>query len=487
MPTNPNHINGLGSGIDTSKLYVQKRRMDNLIDLAKLSPEDVALLNRADGIIASLPKDGFIETRELTDSRFKNLLLPQEKTHLPSTWDALSWDGKTAPATPSVPAWLGQSVHITTGAATGGLRPSESMAISELPANLQTVAMRIQNVRNGDHKADTISYNDAKHFAATKAQVAGLLPEEASLVPALLEAIAALNVKKHPYLRGEKVEVPALGRQSARLNDATLQGSISVVTDTELTETRSTTTAPSLKLTRSWNVEAKVPAGMTGLLINPQTGEERRVPAGTQNLPGGLAPGDWLFEIWNSTGKRVEASELHMPNMAVKPEEMDLSAHLSASFKSDGKTLYRNLASSNVPTGAASAATFTYGTTQQAQPAGLDLSSLLAARTPATPGIYQSDVTLKGGFSRDGQLLSESVNAKVQIFSDGSVFVDIANLASGLMRPNGNGGYTFDKSQGSLVNAVDLRLDGTSLKIYDNTQGSSSGGALTLNASTRTH
>jgi hypothetical protein len=435
----PSHINGLGAGINAGQLYIQRRRIDNVKDLANLSPEDVSLMNRADGVVANLPRDGFIQVPELKEPNFNAMLLPPEAAHLPNAWDALSWNGKQAPDLNPTPG-LSTLVNIGAGAAAPALDRDEPIAISSLPAQFQVLAQRVQLKLNGDSNASTISPNEALNFSTTSF-MNGLLPEEKAIVPQMIQAVFDAHNKLHPYATGEIVDVPTLGSALTRLNDAGAAGVVNLKSDTQLTETHRAG-YQNLTLARQYSAEVTVPAGSQGLLINTSTGAETKLAAGTTNL-GALQPGDYLFEVWKNN-VRTDESEFHMPSIPMS-ESVDLTKDISATLTAGGATLQKSFKSANPAVGVTNEVVYDFtagGATPV--PAGLDLSRTQPQRSALSPGLYKGVISAQqyNGYSRYGSTWTPvTINYALEVRPDGVVNLDL-NGSKTMMNPAGGTQYT---------------------------------------------
>lgn len=367
------HVSNIGRGIDPSKLYVTRRQIGNLTELGKLSAADAALLQRADGIIAAKPKDGFIDASELLSSRFTRLLLPEEKARLGAVWKSLGWDAAEVSPVSAPPAIDYKVVN-----APPLLDRNESLPIASLPSSLQGLARRIQLVRNADQKATTISPAEAVAFSKNAAEVSGLLPAEAAQLPELLKSVYTLHNQLRPYAPAERLNVTALGRVDVPLNSGAAV-ELRLVSQTTLRETRSPGGAK-LTLSREYVNRVSIPAGANGLIINAKTGEEMRLGEGAQRF--NLRPGhDYLFEVWKD-GQRIQSSELRMP--VVANASLDLSRYSKAQLTAVGLPLHRHFEQAD-----GKSATWIYSTaaTPTTTPP-TDLAKYEPQQAGLAPGVY---------------------------------------------------------------------------------------------------
>jgi hypothetical protein len=456
----PAHVRGLGPGLNPNQLYIQKRRIDNAASLANLSPEDQALMNRADGVVANLPKDGFIQVPELKDPNFNAMLLPVEAAHLPGAWSVLDWNGKMAPDAQAVTPLSGQ-VTIATGAQPAPLDRDEPIAISLLPQQFQTLAQRVQLKLNGDNNATTISPNEAKNFATTT-YMRGLLPEEAQLVPAFIQAVFEAHNKLHAYQSPDTVDVPKLGSATQRLNDAGAQAIVNLKSDTSLNEVHKRG-FQSLTLGRGYSAEVTVPAGATGLLINSDTGIETKLPAGTSNL-GSLQPGDYLLELWQNNA-RTDESEFHMPQMSMY-ESVDLTKNISAKMTAAGAQLNKSFQSTNP----AFEVDYDYTTGPGIPvPQGVDLTQTQPLQSSLMPGIYKGTANVQIYQQWNRAYTTVPTPYELEIRPDG-----VVNLTT-------NGTKQMLSPQNGSFAGANGQLQGANLTVSSN----GGGGSVTIQPSDR--
>jgi hypothetical protein len=173
------------AGVDPKKTYTPSRSLRTLDVAARLTPEERAVLWRADGMIKSQPADSRVSIEELAQlgaPSFQQVLTPAERAAYAGAWRVMVAPAITAMPPIRRPAELVQfdtrNVRVTRSAGTELVRPEPRTRFSLIESGDHALAQRIQYGYDDDGDPLTISLDDldaaAKNKAYTPAEVAGM-------------------------------------------------------------------------------------------------------------------------------------------------------------------------------------------------------------------------------------------------------------------------------------------------------------------------
>lgn len=298
--------------VDSSKSYVDGRRLDHLEAVGGMAPDARAVADRVDGIIDSLPVDGrdqIDEMLRMEQPSHSATLFPAEQVLFGSLWKSLELEAVT-PATAgsyTTPAPLDSLVRLNTSV--GGLDLTQSIDITRLPADVQTVARRIQLVLNSDTDATTISLADVRQAIAdpgrfTPADQQGFTVIERALDQILRNQPAGMTAQLRVPKPGRKTQaIPHAGQGGFRLaTEVTIRDSIHIFHGPRQVE--------KAEVERRQTIQVTVPAGHQMILLNLDGDGEVLADAGTSDIS--LDPGRHRVELWQNS-QRIESSEVIIP------------------------------------------------------------------------------------------------------------------------------------------------------------------------------
>jgi len=300
--------NAIGSPtVDPAKMYWGRRSIAILDGLGALSPVELSVAKRADGILANGPPNGYLGARELAALELRlDTLFPDERTAIPRLWTLFELGTATdiAPAT-------GPTISVASRVDTYPRTPRPALRIA---STVTEVARRIQLKYDSDGDPTTITGADVANADLDRASY---LPEEALAFKQIVRDLLA------------QVEPIAAGAQSITLDLAPLPDTVlqqtSDVTVTALAPhvsvepggllykhpvTNETLRPAPPKVTRSCTA---------GVTVSPRASDVRIVvffEAENQELllppQGGYAPSARRVEVWKG-GARVGELEVVEP------------------------------------------------------------------------------------------------------------------------------------------------------------------------------
>ncbi len=298
--------------VDPSMTYFDGRRLDHLEAVGGLSPDARAVADRVDGIIDSLPVDGrdqIDEMLRMEQPSYIATLFPNEKVLLPTLWKSLELDAVT-PATAgsyTTLAPLDSLVRLDT--TVGGLDLTQPIDIARLPADVQTIAQRIQLVLNSDSDTTTISLADVRQAIADPGRFTQADQHAFTVIEPALDEI----LRNEPGTMTARLRVPKPGRRTQAIPHSG-QAGFHLATTITIRDSihlfRGPRQVEMAEVERQQTIQVAVPAGHQMILLNVDGDGEILLEAGTSDVA--LEPGKHRVELWQN-GQRVESSEVLIP------------------------------------------------------------------------------------------------------------------------------------------------------------------------------
>ncbi|AKU99203.1 hypothetical protein AKJ09_05867 [Labilithrix luteola] len=290
-PRKGNTINS--PSVDPTKTYWGARSLTILSNIGALTPEEVTLAKRADGITANAPPNGRLGIDELVElEKRSGTLFPSERAMLPKLWSLL----EMAPATV-----LGATASLTEMARQNSYSVTKTqLPISKLTGDAKTVAQRIELSANSDGDPDTIAGIDV--FNANS-DSGSYLPGEIARFREIMIAIAA-GAAPIPA-DAQKITVGVAPDAKTVLLDTP---EVSFWQQDGLTPPTSLRLDQQATLRYEPVVHVKVKDGATKLvLINTESGSDWQAESGEYTNAGGA-----YVEVWKNGSRIVVA----MPKVA---------------------------------------------------------------------------------------------------------------------------------------------------------------------------
>jgi hypothetical protein len=322
--------------VSNNKHYLTMRRMQPLEQIEALKDVMGSVAHRADGIIANLPANGYIDAAELVrmeSSQIFPTLFPEEQQALPKLWSLLEAPDPNA-QTVGVPAPdLTVTEQVTQPS---GLTYPTSLAISTLPSDQQTVAKRVQLVFNGDNNAQTIQIADIDKVLADPQ---AFTPSEVTQ----LQAIKLLFIERATSSEEAKAKVPKPGHTAKTTTFG--QMSLELTSDVVLHEQRTlyngnTNWNVNLTLEQTLNATLHAPANSKVLLLQVD-GSGDTVYDAPDVVFGPDQSGTVVVERFEM-GVRKEAHALKLPDFKPGMLTTDLAGVIDFTLETGGTKLEKN-------------------------------------------------------------------------------------------------------------------------------------------------
>jgi hypothetical protein len=416
--------------VDATKRYLTGRSLASLRTVGALTGVMDTITARADGIIANLPANGRLEAAELVrmeDPSIFATLFADEKAALPRVWPHL-----LAPANVAikVASPAGELTATATRTEPSGLTQPALLQISTLPADLQTVAKRVELVHNADNATATIHVSDIESVIA--------MPQAFTQdeIQQLREILAVFHARATSAADAKAV-VPAPGHSES----STAIGGLTLELEADITirEQRGSRKSDGFfDWTGRLDLEQRLRATMTGgdsvILLQLGTDAEN-VLTGASAEVASLAASDYVVERYSAAGKRLESHLVTMPAFKSGEVKSDISELIDYDLRLANNTaLIKNATettSGAYGSGSQYRAVFEYATTQHTNPnASTIVVDILATPQITLPtgrykvrdrngteyvlDIYPQNVVIAGAM-RDGNV----VNRTRMLFSTG--------------------------------------------------------------------
>ncbi len=336
------------SRVDAARSYASRRSIEWLAWSGALDSVARQVAERADGVMANQPADGYIDLAELVSleqPEFFNLLFAEEKARLPVLFQRLE-----VPTTPRVDLRFPELAALTVEnrfVPPGGPPPPPLIRIATLAAERQPAASRAQLVFNSDTDASTISIADLD----------AVVDNPDAFTPQELDHFDAIR---------NEFQARATSNAVARIGVMTPGTTVETRTVGGLTVTRTVTIEHVENRTMDafygtyWtgyvhsnrNVTCTLGSTTAGmvLLVDETTGQER----GLQLQPSALAEapaGNYLLEQWQN-GVRLGATHGQISTWggAQQPQaSLYLGDYLDTELETmDGQPLVRNVVSAGL-------------------------------------------------------------------------------------------------------------------------------------------
>lgn len=347
----PRIINGSqinSSHVSPSARYLDGRRTDVLREVGALTAAEAEVARRIDGTIANRPSDQRFDVDELVRAETPAVaLFDTERATLPALWKALELPSAPPATPPALPALapLRSLVHAD-HRLPGAIDLGRSIDIGQLAPELQTVARRVQLVRNQDASATTISLADVDGAVAHPGP---FTPEDVKQLPRVRDALELLLRKDSSALE-PRVRVPRPGVTHDALPAAgscrlELESTITIrdqQAGLNIIGPEHSKHLTSFAIQRSQEILLTVPAGAKAVLLSDDGKTELLLREGTHRLGGPTKPlttPNFRLELWRD-GQRVENTDIILPSL--RYESLDLRRFAGAPLvTADGTRLER--------------------------------------------------------------------------------------------------------------------------------------------------
>lgn len=369
--------------VDFTKRYLSSRGIDSLMQVGALDPAAQAIITQSEGIFPNHPANGRLDAFELY--RVEQTDVDADPAALQRLWKLL----EVADEKPMKAPGLRDTAVVERMTPPKLVWPA-LIAISSLPAALQSTARIIEQHQDYDHDPATIHTFDID-LASGHAYLTGLDSD-----------VALLRREWHARATstGEAavlVPMPGTGTSVGTLGGISFQTTY----DIKLREQR--TFGPNewtgkLEMLTDIDVRLATASGDTLLFLALDDAREILLPGPTASLPPGMG-GAFIVERFHA-GERAESHQLLVPTTG-PARVADLSRYLDFTIYGDDVALAKNVASTAQANGVYHV-DFDYSTT--AIPVlGADQVAVDAVATPTNvaAGRYRLFVTLSDGITTE--------------------------------------------------------------------------------------